>query len=281
MYYFIGFAILFFALFIVTNKYDMSLFLSLSVFFALTAFNYSIVLFLFILLGFALSWFAKVNIKMLNFVMISYVFVSTAELIAHKYIMHCKNSSFLNNIIQSIPLVNEHYNATCSSHIQHHLEVEPDMHLNGIKDKRSLFMGWNIFIILSIIFLICVLLSRTISNYKVDFKYLLLLSAIVTLIWEYIWNKTHATMHKYEGGYSIKDGPYENVIDATFLKNALLTNHAMHHLQKGDKKGNYNVIFLGADEWFGLNNKKSDNTEYCKTHQQETICKKQNSEYNK
>jgi hypothetical protein len=254
----------------------MSLFLSLSVFFALTAFNYSIVLFLFILLGFALSWFAKVNIKMLNFVMISYVFVSTAELIAHKYIMHCKNSSFLDNIIQSIPLVNEYYNDICSSHIQHHLEVEPDMHLNGIKDKSSLFISWYRFSTLSIIFLICVLLSRTISNYKVDFKYLLLLSAIVTLIWEYIWNKTHATMHKYEGGYSIKSGPYENVIDATFLKNALLQNHAMHHLQKGDKKGNYNVIFLGADEWFGLNNKKADNTEYCKTHQQETICKEQN-----
>ena len=195
------------------------------------------------------------------------------EFIAHKYVMHCKNSSFLTNIVQHIPFFNQQYNQTCSTHIQHHLEVEPDMKLNGVKNKSALFMGWNIFIALFTIFLAGVALSNYISNYDASFKYLAILTAGIALGWEYIWNKVHAKMHNYEGEYSIQEGPYENKLDTTFLKNMFFKNHEMHHLQKGDKKGNYNVIFLGADEWFGLNNKIPDNREYCKTHQSEKICK--------
>ena len=54
-------------------------------------------------------------------------------------------------------------------------------------------------------------------------------------------------------------------------KNSVISKN--HHLQKGDKKGNYNVILLGADEWFGLNNKIVDNVEYCKVNRHEHICK--------
>ena len=111
----------------------------------------------------------------------------------------------------------------------------------------------------------------------ISFKYLVIFSISIVVFWGYIWNKTHSQMHSYEGEYSIMEGPYENIFDLTFIKNMLFKNHLMHHLQKGDKKGNYNVIFLGADEWFGLNNKIPDNREYCKTHQSEKICKQQNT----
>ena len=40
-------------------------------------------------------------------------------------------------------------------------------------------------------------------------------------------------------------------------------NHIYHHLQKGDRKGNYNIILPGADILFGTYNTCIDNTEYC------------------
>jgi len=81
-------------------------------------------------------------------------------------------------------------------------------------------------------------------------------------------------MHQYDTDYSIMNGPYDNnLLNLTLIKNILFKNHSYHHLQKGSKKGNYNVIVLGADEWFGLNNKTIDNTEYCKTNYNEKICK--------
>jgi hypothetical protein len=80
-------------------------------------------------------------------------------------------------------------------------------------------------------------------------------------------------MHEYEIEYSIKEGPYdENLFTIDPVKDLLLENHQKHHLQKGDEKGNYNVIILGADEWFGYNVQKVDNKEYCKSHTNEKIC---------
>jgi len=120
-------------------------------------------------------------------------------------------------------------------------------------------------------FLLCGILSKIISNYNISYSFLFILCIIVTFIWEYLWNKVHVKMHNYEINYSIKEGPYdENLFNLDIFKNILLQNH---HLQKGEKKGNYNVIVLGADEWFGYNNKKIDNYEYCKTNMNEKICK--------
>jgi hypothetical protein len=83
-------------------------------------------------------------------------------------------------------------------------------------------------------------------------------------------------MHEYDKLYSIKKGPYdEGLINLNFLKNILYNNHLNHHLQKGDKKGNYNVIVLGADEWFNKYNITYDNYLYCleEKNKNEKICK--------
>ena len=217
MYYFIGFVVVFFALFSLTKKYDLSLFVSLSTLAFITSLHYSIAACSLISFGLLISYFKKVDIKILNFVMITYIFASTIELIAHKYVMHCKNSSLLTKVVQYIPFAKNQYNTTCSLHIQHHLEVEPDMKLNGVKYKNSLFMGWNIFISLFVVFLICGLLSKSLSNYNISFKYLAVISAVITFTWEYIWNKTHSNMHDYSGNYSIKEGPYDDIVDTTFI----------------------------------------------------------------
>jgi hypothetical protein len=68
-------------------------------------------------------------------------------------------------------------------------------------------------------------------------------------------------------------GPYdENLFDLSWFTALLYKNHSNHHLQKGAKKGNYNIIFLGADEWFGYNVKNVDNREHCMANPTEKVC---------
>jgi hypothetical protein len=135
-------------------------------------------------------------------------------------------------------------------------------------------MGWNLYLILSLSFFIACLVSRYITGYNISILILIGISLIIAFLWEYIWNKTHAAMHDLEYEYSITKGPYDQgLINTDGLTNLLYQNHEAHHMQKGPTKGNYNVIFLGADEWLQSNNKTIDNTEYCKTHKEEKICK--------
>jgi hypothetical protein len=53
------------------------------------------------------------------------------------------------------------------------------------------------------------------------------------------------------------DVPFVPKIDTPeSMYKVYLTNHELHHQIKGDDKGNYNVVFLGADEVFNTNNKE-------------------------
>ena len=265
--------------FILFNKnYNLSLFSSLLIFIFITILNYNYIYLLIpIILYFILNIF-KVSIKkyisLFNFIILFYIFTSINELIAHRYVMHCDLNSSFSKFMKNIVFLNKQYFDTCEKHIQHHLEVNPNMSLEENKYKESLFMNWDIFLTLGFFTFICLVLSKYISQYDISFKYIIILTLILTFTWQYLWNKVHIKMHDYETDYSINDGPYDNgLLDLDFVKNLLYKNHQNHHLQKGKKKGNYNVILLGADEWFGYNNKKVDNLEYCKTHGNEKICK--------
>jgi len=276
--YFLLLTILFFLFNLFTKKYDLSLFISLVIFFIITIIKYDYFYLIIPIFISIISILFKIdvnkNIPLFNFILIFYIFFSIVELLSHKYIMHCDKNSLMSKIVKYIPFINEQYFLTCDKHIQHHIEVEPDMKLNSNKFKESLFMGWNIYIHIYTVILICLIISKNISNYDIDYKYLFIISGFLAFLWEYLWNKTHTLMHDFETDYSIIDGPHDNdLLNLTKVKDILLKNHTYHHLQKGNKKGNYNVILLGADEWFGLNNKIIDNTEYCKTHENEKICK--------
>lgn len=276
--YFLLLISLFLLFYLFTKNYNFSLFISLIVFILITIFNYNyfylIIPFLISLLIiiFKVNW--KKYIILINFIIIFYICFSIIELLAHKYVMHCNKNSIIYKIIKNIPFINNEYILTCEKHIQHHLEVEPDMTLNNVKNKESLFMGWSIYIYLFFAILLCSLIAKFVSNYNIKYRYLLIINAIITFIWQYLWNKIHIKMHDSDINYSIINGPYdENIFNLNIFKNMLLKNHTYHHLQKGEKKGNYNVITFGADEWFGLNNKKIDNSEYCKKNMNEKICK--------
>ena len=214
-------------------------------------------------------------IELINFIGLSYVLLSTCEWLIHKYIMHCNKKSFVYNILSLID-PNKVIEDTCDKHIEHHKEVKPNMTLSKLSYKKSLFMGWQVAIYIFLFVLITLLLSRYITNIKINKYKLLLLAIILTLIWCYLWNKMHPLMHQYSGNYSIKEGPYENILNFDLIIKLFYRNHENHHLQKGNKKGNYNVVVMGADEWFGTNVIKVDNKKYCQNPEvaHEEICKK-------
>jgi hypothetical protein len=211
--------------------------------------------------------------RAINFALLSYILLSISESISHRYFMHCNNNPIIKSIVEQIPYLAD----TCKSHMQHHVNVNPDMSVNDKHDDPTndakFRMGWNIFIPIAVAAFGILQLSKYITNYKLSLPATVGLAGVATFAWEYLWNKSHVEMHDFEYNYSIASGPYdEGIVPLGIVTKLLYNNHEIHHLQKGDDKGNYNVVMLGADEWMLSNNKTVDNTEYCKTHEKEEIC---------
>lgn len=216
----------------------------------------------------------KLPVKFLNFIILFYIFASIYEYIIHKYVMHCDNKSIFRNL-KYIPFINSQYNNARKKHRYHHFDVNPNMSVKKNSIRESMYMGWDMFIVGLFFAFDSLLAAKYISGYEIDYTYIIIISLIFVFIWCYLWNKTHAEMHQFDNSdYSLKDGPHDNnYLNMSWITYLLFNNHKMHHLQKGRKKGNYNIIILGADEWFMDNRKVVNNKIYCKTHSEEDICK--------
>ena len=213
-------------------------------------------------------------VKVICFVLIFYVISSFLEYYVHKYIMHCNVNGKLNQLLKSSILTRGAFSDLCDHHLKHHKEVKPDMKLScdELEGAEGLFMTWSVVFYLVII--LCIFLFP-INYYIFKFKMVnvFMLIVIASLFWCYLWNKTHPQMHESVEKIYIDEGPIEHQANLQKVTNVLLDNHKNHHLQKGEKKGNYNIILLGADEWLNQNVTEIDNTEYCKTHKSEHVCK--------
>ncbi len=286
--YFYLFLIVFGILYDKTSNYQYSLFISLIVFLGYTKYNYYINedirksnvynnLFFVLFVGFLLYYnnFSKIlknidsYISILNFILLIYIFMSFIEFIIHKHIMHCKEDDPVYQLFKWIPEAQH----TCKAHIKHHIDTKPNMDLKDDYSQQALIFDWHVVTILIIPTSIAFFLSNYLANTHFSIYVLLLLSVATVIFVSYLWNKTHPFFHKKElHDFTIKNGPYEDKLNLDFVGDMLYDNHVMHHLQKGEKKGNYNIIALGADEWMGRNVKVADNEEYCQTHQNEEIC---------
>ncbi len=271
-----------------TRNFQYSLFISLIVFLGYTKYNYYVSedtrtsnlynnLFFVLFIGFILYYnnFGKVlknidsYIPFLNFILILYIFVSFIEFIIHKHIMHCKEDDPIYQLFKWIPEASH----TCKAHIKHHIDTKPNMDLKDDYSQNALVFDWHVVSILFIPVFIAFLLANYLSQLNVSIWIILGLCIVSVIFICYLWNKTHPFFHKKElQNFTIKEGPYEEKLNIDFIGDMLYDNHVMHHLQKGEKKGNYNIIALGADEWMGKNVKVADNEEYCKTHMNEEIC---------
>lgn len=213
-------------------------------------------------------------LKVICFLLIFYIISSLLEHYVHKHIMHCNVNGTLNQLLKKSILTRGAFSDLCENHLKHHKEVKLDMKLScdELEGPEGLFMTWSV-VFYEVIILSVFLLPLNHFIFKFKIVNVFILIVIASLMWCYLWNKTHPQMHDTLEKIYIDEGPIEHKTDLKRLTNMLLDNHKNHHLQKGKKKGNYNIILLGADEWLNRNVTEIDNTEYCKTHKSEHVCK--------
>tara|TARA_B100001093_G_C26476996_1_gene863137 strand:- start:46 stop:699 length:654 start_codon:yes stop_codon:yes gene_type:complete len=181
--------------------------------------------------------FKKIS-KFVLVVLTLYIFTSIGEWLIHKYIMH---SNYLNN---------HNY----SNHIRHHYDVNYNMSLsNHVEDDLYFSINYT-FMVLLLIFPIYYIIINKAFKYKKSLTFIFILSLIITILYVVSWNYLHPLFHM------MSEVPYDNW---TNFEKKLFHNHAYHHLQKGDIKGNYCIVFLGADHLFGTYNNCINNKEYC------------------
>lgn len=262
------FVIFFTILFMVSKNYLLSLSVSLILVLWQTIYNYLTIkknnleiIFSLVIMNIVINnknWIlSHINntiLRVVSIIVLLYICISLLEYLVHRQVMHCdleKTRKIKNKLIR------KHILDSCESHIEHHLDVEADMNISHVSSQKSLYFEWTttIPLIISTIisFVVAMLICQTNPlNHKMM---IVILSIIITIIWQYLWNKVHPEMHNLENTLSIKEGPIEHKLSSKKLSNALLKNHSLHHLQKGSRKGNFNIILLGADEWFGRNNK--------------------------
>ena len=213
-------------------------------------------------------------IKVICFGFIFYIVSSLLEHYIHKHLMHCNLDGSLNKFLKTSILTRGSFSTLCEHHLKHHKEVKPNMKLScdELEGPDGLFMTWSV-VIYEVILLSIILLPINHFVFKFKIVNVFMIIVIASLFWCYLWNKTHPQMHESEEKIYIDEGPIEHKTNFQKITNMLLDNHKNHHLQKGEKKGNYNIILLGADEWLNKNVTEIDNTEYCKTHKSEHVCK--------
>jgi len=180
-------------------------------------------------------------LKYILLIFVLYLSTSIGEFIIHKYGMH--------NIT-----LNKHNIPGISNHLDHHSDVHYDMTLNENHNDRGMYFMTSVTIILGIIvFLIYYFWINIIFKLKLDYKYIILISFIISIGYKLLWNNVHYKFHMLGKPFN----------QWTKYEKLLFRNHTYHHLQKGKTKGNYNIIFLGADYLFGQYNTCLNNKEYC------------------
>jgi len=173
--------------------------------------------------------------------------------------------------LSQIPIFGNYLASFANAHLEHHGEVDTDMRLNTVKRVTGLFFKWEITVWLSVITALVLFVCGLF-----DIKYSLLFGTLFALIYSMLWNTIHPKMHDFKLKLKLKDGipEFKGINMNNPMYQWLWYNHAIHHLQK-DNKGNYNIVFPGADFLLGTyHNKCYDNVEFCKKQKNPTTKKR-------
>lgn len=154
------------------------------------------------------------------------------------------------------------------SHLDHHKEVNNKNEINYTKPEGLIFGWFPTSVLMVVMFIIPFYFINRIANTDLSFGLIILLSIISALLYGMLWNTFHAAFHNTAFSYDISVGFPSFHLPDMFKQNYFVSwlwrNHAYHHLNKGDKKGNFNIILPGADHIMGTYRDRIDNTEYCK-----------------
>lgn len=186
------------------------------------------------------------------FIMITYQVVSFIEWFLHKYVMHCyQHSSWIDQAKSSNWFMYQLKDA-CLKHKDHHLSVRKDMSLEKVKQESELFFDWHTLTkCLFWVILLNIIIVKTLKL-RITFFQQVIVAIVFALIFAGVWNSIHPSMHEHELQIPITTGAPSIRLELD-PENIYYKNHQYHHQIKGEKKGNYNVVFLGADELLNTN----------------------------
>lgn len=187
------------------------------------------------------------------FVGLIYWLASLEEWVLHRYVMHCyQNWPWLDNLQTTVwPFT--HMKRACSVHKDHHVSVGPDMKLKEVKNEKELYFNWEITMVtFGLFFPIAVGLAYMLDLGVPGWVGALGVGACFALVFAFVWNSVHPTMHDYKLDIGLLTG-VPNVAWKLDESGLYHRNHEIHHQVKGEKKGNFNVVFLGVDDVMGTN----------------------------
>lgn len=153
-------------------------------------------------------------------------------------------------------------------HIRHHKSVKRDMTLEEEDyHEMDIHMGVHHSCIIFLWSIVCVyFITYHVCELKINIQIIITFSLCLSIFYHEVWNIYHRKMHFEKAFFQETRNPY--------LK-WMYENHAKHHLQKGKRKGNYNILFPGGDHLMGDYRTYVDNTEYCNQDgkNKDPICK--------
>jgi hypothetical protein len=162
----------------------------------------------------------------------------------HKYVMHCTQHA---PWLRRVGALRE----ICDSHHQHHLSVLPDNTLSHVENPGELVFDWGT--TLKVLVLVAPVMVGWDAALRlgVGARVAVAVTVVAAVGFSAIWNTVHPDMHAYAGPFPRMPPRLPGV--RTTREGLLFRNHEAHHQVKGPRKGNYNVVFLGADELFDTN----------------------------
>jgi hypothetical protein len=176
------------------------------------------------------------------FLAVLYLLISFEEFFVHKYVMH--------NVI-NLPFVNE----VGERHIKHHIATNKDFSIKNNETENICFDYISSFVIFFVTVSIMYLLFHKIVSLSIIFVSVLIIITIALII----WNTLHSYIHYFEVNEVCKNTiygiPSKYINEENFYVKWSLDNHRAHHYFKHEEKGNWNVVFPGADYIMGTHNK--------------------------
>jgi sterol desaturase/sphingolipid hydroxylase (fatty acid hydroxylase superfamily) len=163
--------------------------------------------------------------------------------------------------LQKFPLIGNPLARTARIHLNHHMTVQSDMTLKDHVNDNSLIFTMETTYQSMLLVIPLLVLSR-----QFTIKEAMAVSVGVSIVYSILWNSIHTKMHGQEVSPKWNSvTPINALAHRNAVYDFLWKYHAVHHVQKGSEKTNYNIVLPGMDFIFGTYGgwKSFDNTEHC------------------
>ena len=156
----------------------------------------------------------------------------------------------MHNVVK-IPFLDEYG----KDHIKHHIATNKDF---TIKNNDPDNICFDFFTIIPL-YVSTVLILYLFFNKMISLNIILIAVFITVCLHMVVWNTLHSYIHYFEVNDVCKNTiygiPSKYINEENFYVKWSLDNHRAHHYFKHEEKGNWNVVFPGADYIMGTHNK--------------------------